>query len=440
MKPQKTISPTETLFRQNTYLCQCRGTVTGVQKDTKGVSIILDRTVFYPEGGGQPSDRGEIVLEGKTYTVDHVKDEGGILLHHLSGVKNPEGKNLSLSETDVQPDLETDLSHLEGREAELTIDWEYRFANMQRHLGEHILSGAFYRLFGFANAGFHMGEDYITIDVKTDGSALTWNMVLEAEREANRVIWADLPVTVRFFENKEEALAMPTRKEVAFSEDIFIVTVGDEKDPADCVACCGTHPSSSGQVGLVKAYKVEKNKDLWRVYFDAGRYAMEKLDAVYEAANTLAVRHSTSPEDLLSRMEKEEAKQQETHEELKRLRQWMGDHMVEELGDITKARAAENPAPFTELVSANASAEDISRISKRLQKAIAGTLVLRFPEENTVLLFSDGTEESEEAGKLVKEHALPLGGRGGGSKEFARVVFETGDAMESFLKTIRPEK
>ena len=87
-------------------------------------------------------------------------------------------------------------------------------------------------------------------------------MARAAESDANRVIWSDLPVTVSHFDYRVDAEKMPLRKVLAFEDDISVVSVGDIADPADCVACCGTHPKTSGQVGLVKIYKVEKNKDM----------------------------------------------------------------------------------------------------------------------------------------------------------------------------------
>ena len=117
---------------------------------------------------------------------------------------------------------------------------------MQRHCGEHILSGVFYSLFGGVNRGFHMGHEYMTIDISLEEDPkkkdITWEDALAAQLEANKVIWSDAPVTVIRFDSRDKAEKMPLRKALAFDEDISIVCVGSVENAADCVACCGTHP------------------------------------------------------------------------------------------------------------------------------------------------------------------------------------------------------
>ena len=139
----------------------------------------------------------------------------------------------------------------------------------------------FYKLCGAVNRGFHMGDDYMTVDMRLEDNpayeTITWETALKAEEMTNNVIWSDLPIIVRHFDKREDAENLPLRKKLSIDEDITIVCVGDENNPSDCVACCGTHPARSSQVGLLKIYKVEKNKDMFRIYFEAGKRAMADL-------------------------------------------------------------------------------------------------------------------------------------------------------------------
>ena len=113
------------------------------------------------------------------------------------------------------------------------------------------------------------------------------DMCLEAELMANQAIWDNLPVVRRVFDSREEAEKMPLRKALAIDEDISIVTIGDVTDPADSVACCGTHPERAGQVGMIKIYKVEPNKGMFRVFFEAGKRALLAYDKQYDVLTTL---------------------------------------------------------------------------------------------------------------------------------------------------------
>ena len=140
-----------------------------------------------------------------------------------------------------------------------------------------MLSGTFHTMYGGVNKGFHMGEDYITIDIDLGGRMLTEAELNAAQDMVNKAVWSDLPVTVTWFEDYEASLSLPVRKKVPHEGRVSVVTVGDKSDPYDCIACCGTHPSSSGQVGLVAIYKSEPNKGMNRVFFDCGRKALDKL-------------------------------------------------------------------------------------------------------------------------------------------------------------------
>ena len=262
--------------------------------------IQLDQTAFFPEGGGQGADHGKVRITGSeketVFSVVDVQEDGDLIWHTVCLPDPADGSSEPTGE------LCTILS--EGCKVHCILDWDRRFEHMQRHCGEHLLSGAFYRLFGGANHGFHMGQDYMTIDIALeDQSPVTLEMAHQAEMLANQAIWDDLPVSVSYFDTREKAEQLPLRKALAFDEAISIVTIGElsetsDTEPADCVACCGTHPSTTGQVALIKIYKVEKYKDMTRIYCDAGRKALTDYQRKHEILTNEANRYSASVEEF----------------------------------------------------------------------------------------------------------------------------------------------
>ncbi len=300
---------TTRLYRQDQYLIKCIATVTAI-RDKDGFDVIAcDQSPFYPEGGGQPSDIGTVSKfdASHAYRILRAYDESldGDVWHITDAPSGTfsVGDNLSLA-----------------------IDWNLRFQNMQRHLGEHMLSGTIYNLFGGMNAGFHMGEDYITIDIShPDKRYLTDDELALAEATVNEAIWANLPVTTTWFDCHEASFVMPVRKRVPHDGKVSIVTVWKtpnlaSMDPSalassctpvspddvyDCIACCGTHASSSAEVGLLTIYKWEPNKGFTRIFFDCGKKAWERLSFDSRLLAEVAKRYSCSTADLKNRLDLE---------------------------------------------------------------------------------------------------------------------------------------
>ena len=417
---------TERLYQKDVYMTQFESPVIAADYKANALCLMLERSCFFPEGGGQSSDTGFLTIGENTYTVTHVYEDDHGQVWHVTDT--PEG--------DVQQ-----LQDLAGLNAYGTIDWDHRFENMQRHLGEHILSGRFDALFGGVNRGFHMGEDYMTIDIKPEKNPafteITYDMALQAEADANRVIWADLPVRVFYFSTFEEANEMPLRKELAFDEDISVVTVGDPDVPADCVACCGTHPDSTGQVGLVKVYRVEKNRDMWRIYFDAGSKAVAYLSKVYDGAVRAGREYSAAPEELETKLAADRAKNEEIKQKLITMRNAQVNKVLfAAIGEAEFDLKAGVTTPTTVTVT-GLSLEDFSHAGKLMEERLWGTVILRFPEESSVMLFSDGDYS---CGAAVKENIKDFDGKGGGSDIMARAIFPDNRSMDAFLERLGASK
>ncbi len=395
------------IYRADQYAVTCVTKVSEVQ-EKNGLDIIsCDDSVFYPEGGGQPSDTGTVSLGDRLFEVTSAHDSSleGPVWHYTDA---PAG------------------TFHEGDEVTLTIDWDARFTNMQRHLGEHMLSGAFHTLFGGVNKGFHMGEDYITIDIDLDGRMLTEEELDLAENMVNSAVWADLPVTVTWFDDYESSLALPVRKQVPHEGRVSVVTVGDPEDPFDCIACCGTHPSSTGQVGLISLYKCEPNKGMNRVFFDCGKKALDKLTADSAVLAGAARRYSCSPADLPSRLDSEAETISALKGRLTAFASYVSEKEKEHILESIAEKSCRSFTYSTELLST----DELLKLGFAVINEAEGILlILMQPADRTCLLLSSGEVK---CGQFVKENAKAFNGRGGGRDDNARAVFTETRDMKAF--------
>ena len=415
---------TTKLYQENVYLKECRSKVLGVFTDPKeiaarggkelkdSVCVILDQTVFFPEGGGQPCDTGDLsgLTSGSGFCpVLYVFEDEGIVCHQLL------------------PPADAPISA--GSEVICRLDWTRRFSNMQRHCGEHILSAVFYELYGGVNRGFHMGEDYMTIDIRleenTEITELTDEQMLTAEWEANRMIWEDLPVSIRHFEKKEDAEGIPMRKALAIDEDITLVCVGDESRASGCVACCGTHPRTTGPVGLIKLYRWENYKGMIRITFDAGDQALLHCRREAEMIRSLCRQYSAEPAALTEKIAAAEQKNKNTRQELHSLKKiYLEEHaaeIVRALAESPKALLREYPV---------LKIDDLTALGRLLPKELTGLVLLVSPSENALYLQSGG---SPDCGKIVRDNAGVWRGKGGGRPDNARALFPARQDLDCFI-------
>lgn len=237
---------TEKWYYTDPYLRRFTATVTGCEPAGTGWRITLDRTAFYPEGGGQPGDSGQI----GGVRVSDTHEKGGEVFHTAAGPLEP------------------------GRKVEAEIDWDRRFSLMQNHSGEHIVSGIIHRLFGLDNVGFHMGSDAVTIDLSGELDA---EQLAQVEQEANHAVWADREIQIAYPD--PEALArLDYRSKKELTGAVRIVTVPG----SDVCACCGTHVRRTGEIGAIKLLTSQRSKGGVRVWMLCGARAL----ADYAAKNT----------------------------------------------------------------------------------------------------------------------------------------------------------
>lgn len=226
------------LYEENAYLTAFSAQVQSCAQGKKGWDVVLDQTAFYPEGGGQPYDVGTL---GEVRVLE-VHEREGLVVHTCDGPL-PVGAQVSGA-----------------------IDWPRRFDLMQHHSGEHIVSGIAHAKWGCDNVGFHMGADVITIDLNV---VLDEGQLWELEEAANQYIWRDHPVEITY-PSPAELETLDYRSKKALSGRVRIVSFPG----ADTCACCGTHVSSTGQVGLVKLLSVQKFREGVRIELICGGRAL----------------------------------------------------------------------------------------------------------------------------------------------------------------------
>ncbi len=260
------------LYYENAYTQDFTAVVESCEAVKNGFAVTLDRTAFYPEGGGQPADHGTL---GEARVLD-VHEKDGVVTHLC------------------------DRALSEGAEVSGRIDWARRFDHMQQHSGEHIISGLLCSTFHCDNVGFHMGADVVTIDYN---APITWEQALEVERRANAYIWADHPIRI-WYPSAEELAALPYRSKKELTGAVRIT----EFPGADRCACCGTHVASSGQVGLLKLLSCQKFRDGVRLELLCGQRALDCLAAGWEQARQIGQALSVKPQSAfaaVSRLQEE---------------------------------------------------------------------------------------------------------------------------------------
>ncbi len=410
----------ERLYQSNVYLNSCKSRIVDIPAPNQ---IILDKTLFFPTGGGQPCDKGTI--EG-AQVIDVFESDGRIIHRMAAGQFCPD-------------DPDNDIRIFEvGQDVTCILDWDRRFDHMQRHCGEHILSGIFFRDFGGINKGFHMGQDYMTIDI--DLPALSKEQLASAELEANEVIWENAPVTVRFYANRQDAAGLPLRKQLTVDEDISVVCVGDEQHPADCVACCGTHPDSAGQIGLIKILKAESYKGMTRIYFEAGKRALLHYRKGYMILNELMERYSADESTLTDKIRIQDSKNELIRQELGRCKDALTDHEALSLLDDIAVPGQEEQSGAQIVIREyeSFSIDDLQILAKKICAHSTNLFALISMPDTALLLCTSNTTPAGafDCGKLVKENACLYKGRGGGNAAMARVVFESIEGLTSFLESL----
>lgn len=372
---------TELLFQNNSYIRQFHSRIKkSIPLPNGSVGVVLEHTAFYPEGGGQPSDHGQI----NGLPVTDVYREGTDIIHVMSEL----------------PPTET---------VEAAIDWARRFDHMQQHTGQHILSAACHELFGAATVGFHMGAQSSQIDLDLPG--FTDEELKSAEQAANELLVRNKAVSIHQATPAtlhEYPLRKPPAKDFAAIRLIEIAGI-------DCCPCGGTHVAATGEIGIIKIRSWERKNNAIRLDFVCGYRALADYQYKNLLIQELSGRLSAPGPQLLAAFDKLLAKADETSRQLAAARQELSIQLADNL-----YRQAE-PVKGIKIIAyqlANSSPAEVAGLARQLVSFPATVALLAGvagDNSKVHLVFSCSPGLNLNMGAILKA-ALPLiEGKGGGS-------------------------
>ncbi len=378
---------TTRLFDQNSHLYTFTAAVLSAEvgKAPDTLSVVLDATAFFPEGGGQYPDKG--VLAG--CPVTDVQEKNGEIIHtvgisHLNGEPHP---------------------FAVGATVQGELDAATRFARMQNHSGEHIISGIVHRLYGYKNVGFHLGDGDVTLDF--DG-VLTRAQLDAIEEEANAIVAANLPVKA-YYPEPDELATLTYRAKLDLTEGVRIVRIGTAEDPKDLCACCAPHVDYTGEIGLIKLLDFIHYKGGVRIHMLCGSWALADYRRRYTAVATMAAAMSVKQEEVTVGFDRLRAEVEEKKQTIAALRAKLEEHTV----------AAITPTEGSLcLFDEGLEAMEMRRLLNRaVEKCGRLCGVFSGNDESGYRYVIGRGDESIDLKKMVKEINTALSAKGGGSSE-----------------------
>ncbi|MDR6718696.1 alanyl-tRNA editing protein [Paenibacillus amylolyticus] len=382
---------TQKIYYDSAYTREWHTTITGKVDKEDGVYVTLAETAFYPHGGGQPCDLGQI---GGIAVLD-VNIEDGEVWHKLE--RAPE-------QTEV---------HCE-------IDWERRFDHMQQHTGQHLLSAITLKLTEAMTLSFHLGTEYDTIDVAAP--ELGANQLTAIEQEVNRQIYRNARINTSWV-TAEEAAQLPLVKQPTVTEDIRIVEI----EGVEYNACGGTHVSATGEIGIIKLLKTEKVKGGTRIYFKCGTRALNEFTATQNVLNSIMVKLKTSKDELLERIEKMELEQKQLQTELNAVKTTNDAYYAEEL-------LAARQGLVIAQVFEDKSLKDMQSLATKLTADHEGLVLFASISEAKVVLAQNGQPPEWACGPFFKGNLGAYNGKGGGSEKMAQAGFASSEDALAFYE------
>jgi alanyl-tRNA synthetase len=373
---------TTRLYYTDAYLSTFTATVSDVLTVNGRSAVVLDRTAFYPTSGGQPFDTGHLA----GVRVEDVVDlDDGRIAHVVSAPFQP------------------------GAEVGGTIDWPRRFDHMQQHTGQHVLSAAFVRVHGARTESFHLGSDASTIDVAV---ALAADQVEAAEQDANRIVWEDRPVRVRFV-SEAEAAVLPLRKEPARGGMLRLVDV----DGFDLSACGGTHVASTGAIGMIAVIGFERFKGGTRLEFVCGGRALGRFRQQSDVVSA-AVRHlSLLPSELPGAIVRLQDDLKTQKQIARGLQQRLARHEAEAC--VARAAAVGALRAVVERVE-GWDAQGLKTLAAEIAAHPGHAAVLVSADTPPLVVVSRAADVGLDASVVLKQLTARFGGKGGGRPDLAQ--------------------
>ncbi|MRH45103.1 alanyl-tRNA editing protein [Aquibacillus halophilus] len=390
------------IFYKDPYIKSFTAKVIKQRQDHEGKwYVVLDKTAFYPTGGGQPHDIGS--LNGSN--VERVDDVEGEVRHY------------------VQAPID-EIDNVKGE-----INWLIRFDHMQQHAGQHILSATFEELFGFKTVSFHLGKELCTIDL--DIPELSLRDAEKAEGYANQIILENRPIEARWM-NKEEVDQYELRKELSVEENIRLVIIPG----FDYNGCGGTHPDTTGQVVAIKLLNWEKQRQRIRLEFVCGDRVRNQLGKKQSIINQLNQLLSSPEANLVTVVERLLKNEKEMGKSLQETREKLFNYEVTELTNNYEVINGTNVVGkvFDEL-----SMKELQKIAKLVvgNKKDVVAILINTTKAKLQLVVARGSEVNLSMSELIKNSLLIIDGKGGGNEELAQGGGEPTITGEQFLQEIK---
>ncbi|MEK6321841.1 MAG: DHHA1 domain-containing protein [Acidobacteriota bacterium] len=378
--------PTEKQYFQDSSLLEFSATVIDVKPSARGDCVVLDQTAFYPTGGGQPNDTGEL---GGANVVDVFEDDANIIYH----VVQPAGS--------LDP----------GQGVTGIIDRARRLDHLQQHSGQHVLSQAFVQTCGAETRSFHLGSQSSTIDIELRSPAD--DLMRGAEDLANAIVFEDRPMRVHLV-NEEEAARLPLRKESAVRGNIRVIEI----ENFDWSPCGGTHAARTGQIGLIAIRSYERARKMTRVEFVCGGRALADYRLANKTALAVARLFSSdrdrSPELVAAAMQENKALK-------KRMRDLLELAMNAEASEMLASAPTSQSFKIVQAVFGGRDLEEVRMLASKITQREPSVALLATKEAGAArLVFARSASLAQNMSQLLTEACETLGGRGGGKPDLAQ--------------------
>ncbi|WP_432664557.1 DHHA1 domain-containing protein [Wukongibacter baidiensis] len=366
------------LFYKNPYIKEFNANILKIVEKDDMLHLELNQTAFYPEGGGQPTDTGFI----GDIEVLEVYEAGEKIYHVVNQLPSA---------------LDNVRCH---------INWERRFDHMQQHLGQHILSAAFEKLYDANTVGFHLSPNTLTIDID---KVLSYHDITKVEYFANQLVFNDFTVDI-LYPTEEELASLPLRKPPTVLENVRIVKLDD----LDYSPCCGTHPNRTGEVGLIKIKKFEKHKSGLRIEFACGNRALDDYLLKNNVVNQLSANLSVKSDEILSSIKRINEELLNMKKENKALKEQL---ISFEAIDLLNNSSTINNSRIIKKIFYDRDFNEVKQLSTTLINN-DGTAVIfgLVSDDKAQLIFSRSKDlDAIKMNDILKESITLIDGKGGGS-------------------------
>ena len=357
---------TEKLFEFDSYIQSFSATVQECLSHGDGYAVRLDRTAFFPEGGGQAADPGTL---------------GGVIV-----------TDVQIAEGDIWHYTTAPLTV--GEMVEGVLDWDTRFARMQHHSAEHIVCSIAHRWHGLSNVGFHLGSEDVTLDLSGE---LTREQINAIEDEANRVVWRNVAITASV-PSAEELATLTYRSKKELDGDVRLVTI----EGVDCCACCAPHVSHTGEIGIIKLLDFIRYKGGVRIHLLCGQAALEDYRARYTQSAEISAKLSVKQNDLTPAVDRLIAEKDSYKLALREANRKLADSMV------AAVEPTDAPVYF---IGSDWDTDTLRRMVNGLTARCSGLCAVYSGTDGAYTYVMGGTDALKDA---AAEMNAALSGRGGG--------------------------